>query len=95
MLDNSDLFPLLNVCFKILSIFFDKEVRRVSGKLIERGQTAFTKERYILDGVVILHETLHELRQRKQKEVVLKLILIKHMTMLNGSQSQVFWCKRC
>jgi type VI protein secretion system component Hcp len=36
-------------------------------------QTTFIPGRNILEGVVILHEAMHELRRKKQKRVVLKL----------------------
>jgi hypothetical protein len=37
------------------------------------SQSAFLPGRYILDGVVVLHETIHELKRRKQNGVILKL----------------------
>lgn len=64
---------LLNVSFKI---FFNLLMNRFSGiadRIIDKGQTAFIKGRYILDGVVILHETLHELRRKKMRGVILKI----------------------
>lgn len=42
-------------------------------KLVDKCQTAFIKGRYILDGVVMLHETLHELRRGNKKGVILKI----------------------
>jgi hypothetical protein len=42
-------------------------------KLISRNQTAFIPGRYILEGVVILHEILHELRVKKLQGIILKL----------------------
>jgi hypothetical protein len=42
-------------------------------KIISRTQSAFILGRYILDGVIILHEVLHELRVRKKSGVILKL----------------------
>jgi hypothetical protein len=42
-------------------------------KLISNTQTAFNPGRYILEGVIILHEILHELRMKKLKGIVLKL----------------------
>lgn len=45
----------------------------VADKLVDRVQTTFIMGRYILDGVVILHETLHELKRRKLKGVILKI----------------------
>jgi hypothetical protein len=34
--------------------------------MISETQTAFVPGRYILDGVIILHEELHELRSKKR-----------------------------
>lgn len=42
-------------------------------KLISKTQKAFIQGGYILDGVVILHEVLHELKLRKIKGIILKL----------------------
>jgi hypothetical protein len=36
-------------------------------------QTAFMQERNILDGVVVLHEAVHELHSKKLNGVILKL----------------------
>ena len=41
--------------------------------MVRRSQTAFMQGRNILDGVVILHETVHGLFQKKLKGVVLKI----------------------
>ena len=41
--------------------------------LISETQTTFIPGRYILEGVVILHEVLHELWVKKQRGVILKL----------------------
>lgn len=57
---------LLNVSFKILTNLWLNRLAAVVDKLIDKGQTAFIKGRYILDGVVILHETLHELIVNKK-----------------------------
>jgi hypothetical protein len=36
-------------------------------------QSAFLPGRYILEGVIVLHETIHELKIKKQKGIILKL----------------------
>jgi hypothetical protein len=64
---------LLNVSFKI---FTKVVVNRMSGivdKLISPTQTAFIPGRNIMEGVVMLHETIHELHRKKISGVVLKL----------------------
>ena len=45
----------------------------VAEKLISPSQTAFIKGRYIYDGAVMLHEVIHELKQKKMQGVLLKI----------------------
>jgi len=45
----------------------------IANRVISPTQTAFLKGRNILEGVVILHETIHELHRTKQNGVILKL----------------------
>jgi hypothetical protein len=66
---------LLNVSFKI----FTKEVltnriNLVAQKIIRSSQTAFLHGRYIMEGVVVLHETIHELHKRKKMKLFLSWI---------------------
>jgi hypothetical protein len=49
-------------------------VLKFSPKLVVRpSQTAFMQGRNILDGVAILHETVHELHSKKMNGVILKI----------------------
>jgi hypothetical protein len=41
--------------------------------VVSKTQTTFIPGRNILEGVVILHETMHELNRRKKIGVILKL----------------------
>ena len=45
----------------------------IADKVVSPTQSAFLKGRNILEGVVILHETVHELHQKKQNGIILKL----------------------
>jgi len=45
----------------------------VANKLIHQNQTAFMKGRNVMNGVMILHEILHETKRKKQMGVILKL----------------------
>jgi hypothetical protein len=49
----------------------------VVSKVIGPSQSAFFPGRNILEGVVILRETLHEMRRKKQKGIILKLAFKK------------------
>jgi len=45
----------------------------IADKVVSPTQSAFLKGRNILEGVAILHETVHELHQKKQNGIILKL----------------------
>jgi hypothetical protein len=64
---------LLNVSFKVFTKVLNNRILKVSDKLIGPSQTAFIPGRYIMEGVVVLHETIHELHKKKQHGVILKL----------------------
>ena len=48
-------------------------INNVVHKVVRPSQTTFMQGRYIIDGVVILHETVHELHKAKLDGIVLKL----------------------
>jgi hypothetical protein len=64
---------LLNVDYKWFSKVFTLRLTPWADKLISRNQTTFIPGRYIIEGVVILHEILHELRVKKLQGIILKL----------------------
>ena len=64
---------LLNVSFKIFTKLMMDRLTPKAQKLIAPCQTAFIKGRYILDGAVMLHEVIHELRSKKQEGVIFKI----------------------
>jgi hypothetical protein len=79
-------------------------VNRMSGiaeKLISPTQTAFILGRNIMEGVVILHETIHEIHRKRMSGVVLKLDFEKAYDKVNWNFLQqtlrikgfpVKWC---
>jgi hypothetical protein len=42
-------------------------------KVIADTQTAFIKDRYIIEGIVILHEIIHEIHHKKLLGVLFKI----------------------
>jgi hypothetical protein len=50
-----------------------RRLAKVVGKIVSVSQTAFMSERNIMEGTIILHETLHELHRKKLSVVILKL----------------------
>lgn len=64
---------LLNVRFKIFTKVATIRLNSVAYHVVCPSQTAFMQGRNILDGVVILHETVHELHRKKLNGMILKI----------------------
>ena len=64
---------LLNVSFKIFTKVGTNRVTSMAHKVIRPTQSAFLPGRNILEGVVVLHETIHELHRRKLDGVIFKI----------------------
>lgn len=79
---------MLNVSFKIFTKVIANRLSMVASKVIGASQTAFIPGRYILEGVVILHETLHELKRKKKKGIILKIDFEKAYDKVNWSFMQ-------
>ena len=52
---------LLNVSFNFFTKVATNRLTGVAQKVVKPTQTAFMPGRHILEGVVVLHETIHEL----------------------------------
>jgi hypothetical protein len=64
---------LLNVCFKIFTKAGTNRITGIAPRVIRPTQSAFMPGRNILEGVVILHETIHELHNKKLDGVLFKI----------------------
>jgi hypothetical protein len=64
---------LLNVSFKIFTEICTNRVMKVAHFVVRPTQTAFMLGRHILEGVVALHETIHEIHRKKLDGVLLKI----------------------
>ena len=63
--------------FKIFTKVAIIQVNSVADNIISPSQTAFLRGRNILEGVVILHETVHELHRKNHSGVIFKIDLEK------------------
>jgi hypothetical protein len=61
------------VIFKIFTKVGTNRVTEVAHAMVRPTQTVFMPECQILEGVVVLHETIHELHRRKLDGVLLKI----------------------
>ena len=66
---------LLNVSFKIFTKINKRTNRlmQIAHSVVQHSQTAFMPDRNILEGVVVFHETLHEIQTKKLDGVVFKV----------------------
>jgi hypothetical protein len=75
----------------------------VGQKVISPSQTAFIPGHNIMEGVIVLHETLHEMHRKKQSGVIPKIDFEKAYDKLNWNFIQhtlrmkgfspITWCK--
>ncbi|WVZ69841.1 hypothetical protein U9M48_018567 [Paspalum notatum var. saurae] len=63
----------LNVSFKIFTKVASNRIVKVAHKIIRPSQTAFLPGRNIMEGAVVLHETLHELHRKNLNGVIFKI----------------------
>jgi hypothetical protein len=68
---------LFNVSFKIFTKVGTNRILEVVHTVVRPTQTAFMPGRHILEGVVVLHETIHELHRRKLDGGITKNIFRK------------------
>ena len=64
---------VLNVSFKIFTKVGTNRLNKVAQNVVSPTQTAFMQGRNIMEGVVILHETIHELYTKKRDGVMFKI----------------------
>jgi hypothetical protein len=76
---------LLNVSFKIFTKVGTNRVTGIAHNVIRPSQTAFMPGRHILEGLVVLHETIHELHRKKMDGVLFKIDFEKNYDKLKWS----------
>ena len=64
---------MLNVSFKIFTKVATNRITDIAQRIIRPTQTAFIPGRNIIEDAVILHETIHELHNKKQNDIIFKI----------------------
>ena len=64
---------LLNIVYKIITKTLTLRLNKIANKIISPNQTAFVPRRYVLDGVVVIHEVLHDFAKKNLSGIILKL----------------------
>jgi hypothetical protein len=96
---------LINCSFKIFSKVLTGRLGKISQRLISPNQSAFIKDRYILESVVVAHEFVHSINKNKNPGLSIKLdyekaydrvncdFLIKVLSARGFSEKWVSWVK--
>jgi hypothetical protein len=71
---------LLNVSFKIFTKVATNRISHIATKGISLTQMTFLPGRNIIEGVIVLHETIHEMHRKMQNGLIFKIDLKKTMT---------------
>ena len=76
---------MLIVRFKIFTKVGTLRVTSMAHKVIRPTQSAFLPGRNILEGVVVLHDTIHEIHRKKMDGVIFKIDFEKVYDKVNWS----------
>jgi hypothetical protein len=76
---------LLNVSFKIFTKVATNRISQIAQKVISPSQTTFLLGQNIMEGVIVLHETIHEIHRKKQDGLILKIDFEKTYNKINWS----------
>jgi hypothetical protein len=68
-----DQYALLGVDYKWFTKVLTMRLIAVTVSIISKTHITFMPRRNILEGVMVLHETLREMRRKKTKEIIMKL----------------------
>jgi hypothetical protein len=79
----------MNDSLKIITKGVNNHLAIVTDDIIYKTQTAFMKNRFIMEGVVVLHEVM-----KKKLVCISKWTLKKHMTMLIGLYCIMLWLRK-
>jgi hypothetical protein len=85
---------LINVIFKIVSKCYATKVDPIADRIISPNQTTFIKARLIIDGVLALHEVIHELKVMKLGGILLKLDFEKAYDRVNWDLLTEVLCRK-
>jgi hypothetical protein len=85
---------LINVIFKFVAKAFAIRLAPLAHRTIDRSQSAFIRGRCLHEGVLALHEILHDLRSKKLSALILKLDLEKAYDRVNWEfLCEILHCK--
>lgn len=74
---------LCNVIYKIIATLIARTLKPILPSIISLKQTDFVEGRQIIDGLVVIEEVIHSLKQKKQRGMMIKLDFSKAYDQLN------------
>lgn len=86
---------LVGYLYKILTKELENRLRLVAGSVISETQTAFVKDRKILDGIFIANEVVDESRKSKKELILFKMDFKKAYDSIDWGYLDAVMCKVC
>lgn len=86
---------LCTVAYKLISKIMCQRLQQHLDGFISESETAFVPRRQISDNILVAHELVSALYQRKialNNTLLLRLILVKHKTGWNGLSLKLLCC---
>ncbi|XP_071687548.1 uncharacterized protein [Rutidosis leptorrhynchoides] len=74
---------LISSFYKIVAKILSNQLQKVIPRLVGSEQSAFLRERYILDGVLVANETIEYLKSNRKKGLIFKVDFEKAFDSLN------------
>ncbi|GKD88982.1 RNA-directed DNA polymerase, eukaryota [Tanacetum coccineum] len=86
---------LIEILYKIIAKIISCRIALIIDDIVDPVQSAFIKNRHILDGPMILNEVVHTLKRKKKKAMIFKVDIVKaYDTLINGSPTMEFHLER-
>lgn len=76
---------LMNDSLKILTKGVHFRLAEIADEIIDRTQRTFMKNRFIMEGILVMHEVLHEVNKKKMSGVLFKVDFEKAYDNINWS----------
>lgn len=74
---------VIKVVFRIMAKAYTNRAALLADTLTHPNQSTFIQGHFILDGVLVFHEVLHEVKRKRQKAAFLKIDFHKAYDMLH------------
>lgn len=101
------LIALCNIVYKVVAKVIENILKGILSKVISKDQSGFVARRSIVEGIIVVDETIHSTKKTREDCMILKLDILKAYDLVDKnflievlekfgfSSNQVNWIKSC